>query len=589
MRSSMSNRELKRMASEILKVDLSDVRIMDSETVRVEVNDGIRKAGGACVYQKMRALMLLAQIEGQKSVAITQQKHFNRLGVMLDMSRGGVMRPKKVKEFLVKLALYGADYMMLYTEDIFSLENYPHFGYLRGAYTDDELRDIDDFAASLDIEIIPCIQTLGHLFQYLAWEESRPIRDTATVLLADEEKTYTFIECVIAKMRSVFRSRRIHIGMDEAHDVGLGEYLKRYGYQDRFSVLNRHLTRVKNICDKYDFAPMMWSDMFFRIGTGEYYRYDTDFPENVVEQIPDVEMVYWDYYHDSEDVYRGMIRRHRQMERPIIFAGSVWTCMGFLPDTFNLVMKNSIPALYVCIEEGIGDVMATFWGDGGCETDYFYGLYGFAAFSEICYRGKEVTISEIEATGELVSGYPTELLRQCDAFHGEDVTMIGKCLVYGDVFYNVTGYDWSISPVLDSLKKSAEAIGEEYRYEKLLLSIAYHKAQLYASLQSDYQEGKDLSVYVTDILPMIKKEYEEFFLIYKTHWLKLNKAFGFEVLSARFGGCILRLECAIDTLRDFCEGRREKIEELEYTPVYGECRTTTIYENIAFGRVSVSL
>lgn len=581
----MDNQKLKQIASEALNIDLSDVAIVDSEAVWAEVKDGTRTAGGASVSQKMRALMLLAQNDGKEAVRITQTKHFKHLGAMLDMSRGGVMRPEKVKEFLVKLALYGADYMMLYTEDIFTLEGYPYFGYLRGAYTDEELRDIDDFAAALDIEIIPCIQTLGHLAQYLVWEESRPIRDTASVLLADEEKTYEFIDCVIAKMRSVFRSKRIHIGMDEAHDVGLGEYLRRHGYQDRFSVLNRHLARVKAICDKYGFDPMMWSDMFFRIGTGDYYKYDTDFPAEVVEQIPDVDMVYWDYYHDSEDVYRGMIRRHRQMKRPIIFSGSVWTCMGFLPDTFNFVMKNSIPALNVCVEERIENVMATFWGDGGCEMDYFYGLYGFAAFAEFCYRGKDATMAEIEAAGELVSGYPTELLRHLDAFHGEADTMIGKCLVYGDVFYNVTGYDWSTYPVLDSLRTAAEAIGEEYRYEKLLLSIAYHKAKLYASLQADYKAGKDLSVYVTDILPELKREYEEFFRVYQEQWLKLNKVFGFEVLSARFGGCILRLQYAMDTVRDYCEGKRDRIEELEYTPVYGECRTTVFYENLAFGRV----
>ena len=129
------------------------------------------------------------------------------------------MRPEKVKEFLVKLALYGADFMMLYTEDVFTLDGYPHFRYLRGAYTDEELRDIDDFAESLGIEVLPCVQTLGHLFRYLSWEESRQIRDIATVLLVEEEKTYQFVESVIAKMRSVFRSDRIHIGMDEAHDV----------------------------------------------------------------------------------------------------------------------------------------------------------------------------------------------------------------------------------------------------------------------------------------------------------------------------------------------------------------------------------
>ena len=45
----------------------------------------------------------------------------------------------------------------------------------------------------------------------------------------DSEETYKFIEAEIAKMRRVFKSNKIHIGMDEAHDVGLGKYLRKYG------------------------------------------------------------------------------------------------------------------------------------------------------------------------------------------------------------------------------------------------------------------------------------------------------------------------------------------------------------------------
>ena len=36
-------------------------------------------------------------------------------------------------EHLKKIALSGANRLMLYTEDIYTLENYPHLGYLRGS------------------------------------------------------------------------------------------------------------------------------------------------------------------------------------------------------------------------------------------------------------------------------------------------------------------------------------------------------------------------------------------------------------------------------------------------------------------------
>jgi hexosaminidase len=44
----------------------------------------------------------------------------------------------------------------LYTEDTYQIPDEPFFGYLRGAYTEAELREIDDYAYALGIEVVPC-------------------------------------------------------------------------------------------------------------------------------------------------------------------------------------------------------------------------------------------------------------------------------------------------------------------------------------------------------------------------------------------------------------------------------------------------
>jgi ADP-ribosylglycohydrolase len=63
----------------------------------------------------------------------------------------------------------GYNTLMLYTEDTFEIEDEPYFGYMRGRYTKEELSEIDAFAASLGIEVIPCMQTLAHLPAALRW------------------------------------------------------------------------------------------------------------------------------------------------------------------------------------------------------------------------------------------------------------------------------------------------------------------------------------------------------------------------------------------------------------------------------------
>ena len=97
------------------------------------------------------------------------------------------------------------------------------------------------------------------------------ITDINDILLIDEPKTYEFIERIFASIAKNFISRNVHIGMDEAYLVGLGKYLDKHGYCNRFELLNRHLAKVSEIARKYGFKVQMWSDMFFRLAFGGKY------------------------------------------------------------------------------------------------------------------------------------------------------------------------------------------------------------------------------------------------------------------------------------------------------------------------------
>ena len=66
--------------------------------------------------------------------------NFRRLGVMLDMSRNGVMTVDAVKRFLNVMKKMGYNCLELYTEDTYEIEGEPFFGYLRGRYTAKEIQ-----------------------------------------------------------------------------------------------------------------------------------------------------------------------------------------------------------------------------------------------------------------------------------------------------------------------------------------------------------------------------------------------------------------------------------------------------------------
>jgi hypothetical protein len=57
-----------------------------------------------------------------------------------------------------------------------------------------------------------------------------------------------------------FRSKLIHIGMDEAHGLGEGRYKQLYSAKDGTTIFLDHLDKVKKICEQRGLVPMIWSD-----------------------------------------------------------------------------------------------------------------------------------------------------------------------------------------------------------------------------------------------------------------------------------------------------------------------------------------
>ncbi|MEG1742532.1 MAG: beta-N-acetylhexosaminidase, partial [Acetivibrio sp.] len=298
-----------------------------------------------------------------------------------------------MKEYIRNLAALGMNALMLYTEDTYEIKEYPYFGAFRGRYSESELRECDDYADLFGIEMIPCIQTLAHLHTPLRWNEFSKLKDTQDILLVGEEEVYHFIECMIQSASAPFRSRRIHLGMDEAHELGLGKYLDQNGFQDKFTIMNAHLNRVIALCRKNDLEPMIWSDMYFRIksSTGDYY----DVPETMnfsESERPSEELgiIYWDYYHEEEEYYKSYLDLHKKLSKKVSFAGGGWTWNGVAPN-YSKMKATTNAALAACKEKKVKEVFCTLWQDNGAETPMKTAFVGITLFAEHSFHE---TVSE---------------------------------------------------------------------------------------------------------------------------------------------------------------------------------------------------
>jgi hypothetical protein len=497
------------------------------------------------------------------------------LGVMIDMSRNSVMNVESLKRYLTILKKMGYNTVMLYTEDTYEVENEPYFGYLRGRYTMEEMREIDDFAASLGIEMIPCIQTLAHLTTFSRW--SRVPTDTPDILLVDDDKTYEFIDHLLATLSKCFRSKKIHIGMDEANLLGRGRFLDIHGYEKTADIMMRHLNKVLAITKKYDYEPLLWSDMFFRSwNNGNYYAEKVKMPKDIVDNFPrEVIPVYWDYYSTEESRYDGMICNHKQFSDKTWFACAAWSSASAVP--FNQKsLPRILPALDACKKHKIRNIICTLWGDGGGECSHFSHLpallytaeYAKGNTDEASIKAKFRRIVgidyddfiKIDLPNEVIDTTgiinPSKYMLYSDCFGGflDPNVEVGKGRFYADSaasLRDVAAQNRKFAYLFDSAAKLCDVL--EYKYELGVKTRAAYKA-------GDKQALRELAEndYIT-----VEKRLAAYHSAYQKQWFRDNKPQGFEVQDIRLGGLMQRLRSCRKRLLDYADGKTPNIPELE--------------------------
>ena len=504
-----------------------------------------------------------------------------RFGVMLDMSRNAVMKPEQVKELAVVLKKMGYNMIQLYMEDTYEIPEEPYFGYLRGKYTQDELREIVSFCDSLGVEVIPCMQTLAHLNQMFKWKTYSSVNDTAAILLVDEEKTYELIENMFRSLRECFTTDRIHIGMDEAHMLGRGKYQDKHGYENRFDILRRHLERVIALAEKYGFKPMMWSDMFYRlVNNGKYYSYDPNIiTDEVLAACPDgVDQVYWDYYSDDKARYDAMLDSHARFGGEKWFAGGAWAWIGFCPNN-NWTMRSMKPAMESCVERGVDNILMTAWGNYGKLCSFYAllpSLYAVRRFYDGVEDMEQIKTEFEELLGERFDDMmlldipldmgPMDRVDYASAVH--------TSLLYNDPLMGIIdpcvhrSFKEEYREMEANLKEAAKSSQYGYLFESqaaLCRALAY-KHDLGVRTREAYQaKDKDaLRALIEDYMKAIDG-IEKFAVSFRKLWYKENKPHGFDVPEIRFGALLFRLRSARDRILGYVNGEVESIAELEET------------------------
>lgn len=509
-------------------------------------------------------------------------RKYERLGVMIDMSRNAVMTVKALKEYLRLLKKMGYNSVMLYTEDTYEVEGEPFFGYMRGRYSVAEMQELDEFANNIGVELIPCIQTLAHLNQALRWG-TIPV-DCNDIMLTDNDRVYELIDRMFATLKKCFKSPYIHIGMDEAHMVGRGKHMDIHGYEDTFTILKRHLDKVCEIAKKYDFVPLIWSDMYFRPWNDGAYcmiKGKREMPKEFINAMnPAAIPVYWDYYSDKEEHYSDMFYNHKYLSKETWFAGGMWGWHGFTPFNEHSI-KNSVPAVESCKKNKIKNIFFTMWGDDGGECSHFAQLPSLFYVAE--YTKGNTDEQKIKAKFKRLTGIDYDDFMLLDKPNQIDLDTTSnnppnpvKYMFYSDymsdfldvtVRDNVNSFEYykDLAEKLYAVAKKSRKYGYLFDGAAKMCEVMQYKYELGIKTRAAYEKGDkaELQRLAKNDYVKVARNMKKFGAAFEKQWYKENKPQGFDVQDHRIGGMIYRTDACRKRILDYVAGKVDTIPEYE--------------------------
>ena len=514
----------------------------------------------------------------QRLLEFRMEHVFEKNGLMLDLSRNAVAHIDMLKQFIREMAFMGHSWFMLYMEDVYEVEGAPYFGALRGRYSIQDLQEVDRYAQLFGVQLVPCIQTLAHMDQYFMWETIEyKYKDIDNIFNVGNAEVRTLLTRMIASLRKAFSSDIIHIGMDEAHNLGRGRYLDENGLKKRGDIMQDHLAFMKTLCTTYGFKPIVWDDMFF----GRYSNNKEDVEPIIPNQVG---LMYWDYYSGLAKHYQNHLQVCRTLTKKPMFAGGAWRWTGYIPH-HKKTLETTLAAIEACRKERVKEVIVTSWGDDGSEAPLYTCMFGLVLYAYLdCHA--EYREEEFAQYLKLYTGMGfNEWMRQGepDLFEGTtgnnyDITP-SKYLLYQDplgskFLYYIRTLTTDMDVVYAKLEQAfiEDAVHTDNPLQRsiaqfyaLMMKTLYYKWRLPLDIWEAYKktDKKALQALVENKLKPLKAALTETAKARRQVWTEECRAFGSEVLDHRFGAMLMRLEVTQEILTDYIQGKIRRIDELE--------------------------
>ncbi len=293
---------------------------------------------------------------------IEDEPDFAMRGIMLDVSRGKVPTSESLRDLVdvcVKLKL---NTLMLYTEHTFRFRRHPQIGADASPLDAETMRDLDRYAARHHVELIPCLQSLGHMDHILALARYRDLAETdiGWTIAPTHPGSLDLLRDLYDEYLPNFRSPLFNANCDEPWDLGRGQSRTRSEELGPGGLYLEHICELRKLARQHGKRTMIWGDVVHA------------HPERIPEIPKDVLMLDW--WYEAEFAYdRVEAFERNQLEFVVCPGTSSWNSL--FPRVDNSI-RNISGWASAGRKFGAVGLVNTDWGDFG-----HYNLLGNSWFA----------------------------------------------------------------------------------------------------------------------------------------------------------------------------------------------------------------
>ncbi len=292
---------------------------------------------------------------------------------MLDVSRGKVPTLETLKGLVDVLAQLKLNALMLYVEHTFRFRRHPLIGKGASPLDAQTLRELDDHAAAQHVELIPCLQSLGHMDHILALPRYRELAETEMgwTIAPTHPGARDLLEDLYDEFLPNFRSRRMNANCDEPWDLGLGQSKERSEELGPGGLYLEHVRWLREAAARNGKQTMIWGDVVHA------------HPKRIAEIPKDLLLLDW-WYEADFDYDRVAVFGENELQFAVCPGTSSWNSL------FPRV-ENSLANIggwgEAARRHGALGMLNTDWGDFGHYNLLGNSWFAYAAGAQQSWSG----------------------------------------------------------------------------------------------------------------------------------------------------------------------------------------------------------